>query len=144
MQETLIKAVRNLHTYRGEAMLFSWLCQICRNEISNWYKRVGRKQAQQVSIDDNPAVQAALESMGLELQDTLGNQIALTDLVQLTLDYLPDTYGRVLEWKYLEGLSVKEISERLGTGRLSAQSMLARARKAFRQSFTDLQQELQI
>ena len=143
VQETLIKAVRNLHTYRGEAMLFSWLCQICRNEISNWYARTGRKQAQQISIDDNPAVLAALESMGLELQTSLSQQMALKDLVQLTLDYLPDAYAKVLEWKYLEGLSVKEIGERLGTTRLSAQSMLARARKAFRQSFTDLQQELQ-
>ena len=31
VQETMIKAIRALHTYRGEAALFSWMCQICRN-----------------------------------------------------------------------------------------------------------------
>ncbi len=35
VQEAMIKAMRNLHTYRGEAALFTWLCQISRNEISN-------------------------------------------------------------------------------------------------------------
>ena len=142
VQETLVRAVRNLHTYRGEAMLFSWLCQICRNEISTWYTRQGRVADASVSLDDDPAVRAALESFGAQMQADLASDIALADLVQLTLDYLPDKYGRALEWKYLEGASVKEIATRLGMGRLAAQSLLARARSAFRQGFQDLQKEL--
>ena len=142
VQETLVKAVRNLHTYRGEAMLFSWLCSICRNEISNWYTRTGRRQAQFVSLDEDPNVIAALESFAEGLQ--LTDQVALTDIVQLALDYLPDNYGKVLEWKYLEGASVKDIAARLGIGRLAAQSMLARARRAFKGCFADLQRELQL
>ena len=63
-------------------------------------------------------------------------------MVQLALDYLPENYSSVLEWKYLEGLSVKEIAARLGVGRLAAQSTLARARTAFRTCFRDLQNEL--
>ena len=54
VQETLIKGIRNLHTYRGEALLFTWLCRICRNEISNWYTKHGRRQAPEVSLDDDP------------------------------------------------------------------------------------------
>ncbi len=143
VQEVMVKAVRSLHTYRGEAQLFTWLCQICRNEIATWYRRHGQRETQLMSIDDDPAVRAALESMGVDLQEDLSQRLAIADLVQLTLDYLPDNYGRVLEWKYLEGLSVKEIADRLGVGRLAAQSMLARARKAFRTCFRDLQSELQ-
>lgn len=143
VQETMVKAMRNLHTYRGEAMLFSWLCQICRNEISTWYTKQGRREELMVSIDDNPDVRGALESFGLDLQRDMATDIALADMVQLTLDYLPDNYGKALEWKYLEGSSVKEIADRLGIGRLAAQSMLARARTAFRECFRDLQRELQ-
>jgi len=142
VQETMVKAMRSLHTYRGEAMLFSWLCQICRNEISTWYAKQGRGEQHLVSIDDDPAVRGALESFGLDLQRDMASDIALADMVQLTLDYLPDNYGKALEWKYLEGSSVKEIAERLGIGRLAAQSILARARTAFRECFRDLQQEL--
>ncbi len=143
VQETMVKAVRSLHSYRGEAQLFTWLCQICRNEISTWYRRNGQREARLMSIDDDPAVRAALESIGVDLQEDLSHRLAITDLVQLTLDYLPDNYGKVLEWKYVEGLSVAEVAERLGVGRLAAQSLLARARKAFRACFRDLQSELQ-
>lgn len=142
VQETMIKAVKNLHSYRGEALLFTWLCQICRNEMSDWHARHGKRERLNVSIDDDPAVLASLESLGLVLQDDLANRIALADIVGMALDYLPDTYGRALELKYVEGLSVKEIAVELGLGRLATQSLLARARKAFRTSFQDLQQGL--
>ena len=35
VQATLIKAMRKLGDYRGEAALFTWLCQICRREIAD-------------------------------------------------------------------------------------------------------------
>lgn len=144
VQEAMVKALRSLHTYRGEALLFSWMCQICRNEINTWFSRHGRRQERVVSIDDNPSVRAALESLGAELQRQHDQAIDLKELVQLTLDYLPVKYGKALELKYLEGFSVAEIAERMGMGRLATQSLLARARNAFRDSFRDLQQELQV
>ena len=140
VQEALFKALRNLATYRGEASLFTWLCQICRNEMSNWYQKHGRKDEVSVSLDDDPSIRAALES--LESNDDIVERLATEKLVKLTLDYLPDKYGKALEWKYMEGLSVDEIANRLGVGAIAAQSLLARARQAFRQGFRDVQQEL--
>ena len=142
VQETLFKAMKNLDSYRGEAMLFTWLCQICRNEIANWYQRHGRKLEPLVSLDDDPSVRAALESLDTVSSDDMVDKMAIEKLVQLTLDYLPDKYGKALEWKYLEGLSVEEIAARLGTGVIATQSLLARARKAFRRGFLDVKQEL--
>ena len=57
-------------------------------------------------------------------------------LVQLVLDRLPGHYGDALEWKYIDGLSVAEIAERLNVGAKAAESMLTRARTAFRDAFT--------
>lgn len=59
----------------------------------------------------------------------------LLHLVTVALDRLPGSYGDALEWKYIEGLSVAEISTRLGQSVLATQSMLARARSAFREAF---------
>lgn len=50
------------------------------------------------------------------------------------LDRLPARYGDVLEWKYIDGRSVEEIGQRLGIGHTAAQSVLARARTAFREA----------
>ncbi len=38
---TLTKAMRKLASYRGEAALFTWLCTICRNEISRSRRAYG-------------------------------------------------------------------------------------------------------
>lgn len=140
VQETMLKAVRNLHTYRGEAALFTWLCQICRNEMSNWQQRTGRKMAVESSIDEDAGFRAALESLSLAEADA-AEVATVKQLVQLTLDHLPDRYGRVLEWKYLEGLSVGEIAARMATGETAVQSLLARARRAFRSGFEELRRE---
>src|SRR5919112_63502 len=43
VQNSLIAAVRNLGSWRGEATLFTWLCTICRREISAWEKRTSRR-----------------------------------------------------------------------------------------------------
>jgi DNA-directed RNA polymerase specialized sigma24 family protein len=48
------------------------------------------------------------------------------------LDHLPPHYGSVLEWKYIDELPVQEIADRLGMRLRAAESLLARARRAFR------------
>jgi RNA polymerase sigma-70 factor (ECF subfamily) len=53
---------------------------------------------------------------------------------------LPARYARALEWKYGDGFSVDEIARMLGLTTIAAQSLLARARVAFKQSWP---QELQ-
>ena len=68
----------------------------------------------------------------------------LEQVVQLTLDYLPDRYGKALELKYLEGLTVEEIAEQLGDGVVAVQSLLARARAAFRKGFAEVRRELEV
>ena len=59
----------------------------------------------------------------------------LGQLVHATLDHLPGRYGEALEWRYIEGLSVPEIAERLDLGYKATESVLSRARKAFRDGF---------
>jgi RNA polymerase sigma-70 factor (ECF subfamily) len=135
VQATLTRAVRGLAGYRGDAALFSWLCQICRRQIVD-YLRANRRHAENlVLIDDNPELRAALEAVEAPADDEpfRGYDSAQTRrLIQSVLDRLPSRYGDVLEWKYIEGRSVEEIGQRLGVGHIAAQSQLARARVAFR------------
>jgi RNA polymerase sigma-70 factor (ECF subfamily) len=53
-------------------------------------------------------------------------------VVQATLDRLPEHYAAILEWKYVDELSVNDIAGRLAVGPKAAESMLTRARVAFR------------
>jgi RNA polymerase sigma-70 factor, ECF subfamily len=136
VQATLTKAMRRLASYRGEAALFSWLCQICRRQIVD-HLRANRRHAENVVlIDDSPELRAALEAVEAPAADPLqGYGDAETRrLIQSVLDRLPARYGDVLEWKYIEGRSVEEIGQLLGIGQVAAQSVLARARTSFREA----------
>lgn len=139
-QATICRAITKLGTYRGEAALFTWLCTFCRHEISAYYKRKGITAVQVDLIEDLPEVRAALESLGTELDDPAAalDQKELGRLVQVTLDQLPGRYGNALEWKYLEEMSVKEIAARLDLSPKAAESLLTRAREAFRDGFRTL------
>jgi RNA polymerase sigma-70 factor (ECF subfamily) len=136
VQGTLIKAMRALSTWRGEAALFTWLCQICRREIADHVRAQRRHSDKVVLIEDSAEVRAALESIeSPSSEDPLqrADRAELKRLVHAVLDRLPNRYGEALEWKYIEGRSVEEIGQRLGIGQTAAQSLLARARVAFRE-----------
>jgi RNA polymerase sigma-70 factor (ECF subfamily) len=138
VQQTLEKAIRYLHSYKGEASLYTWLCQICRNEIANWFQRSGNKSALHVSIDDNPSIRAILESdeYGGLVDESV--QAELAQIVHLAIDGLPDRYVSALKFKYLQGMSVDEISIEMNLSYLATESVLARARRAFRKLVEEL------
>jgi RNA polymerase sigma-70 factor (ECF subfamily) len=140
VQTTLMAAMRHLGSWRGEASLFTWLCTICRREIGAWQKRTARRVF--VSIeDDDPGLRAALDSIGAAA-DAPDARLARADTgrtVQLALDHLPPRYSRALEWKYLEELSVDDIAGRLQCTPKAAESLLTRARAAFRDAFAAVQ-----
>jgi RNA polymerase sigma-70 factor (ECF subfamily) len=135
VQATLVKAMRKLGDYRGEAALFTWLCQICRREIADHVRAQVRRTDKVVLIEDSAEVRAALESIEAPASDDPLKRCdgaELQRLVHAVLDRLPNRYGEALEWKYVEGRSVEEIGDLLGIGHTAAQSLLARARMAFR------------
>jgi RNA polymerase sigma-70 factor (ECF subfamily) len=139
-QKTLIMAMRKLHTFRAEAALFTWLCAICRREVSAWRIAQGRRAALMLS-DGAPEIReqlAALASVAAEQPDQVFDRGETARLVQVALDLLPGSYSEVLEWKYIYGLTVAEISERMSTGPKAVESLLGRARRSFRQVFTVL------
>ncbi len=137
VQTTMIKAIRSMAGYRGEAAMFTWLCQICRRQIVDHLRSHRRQSDRVVMIEDSPEIQTVLESLEAPAESEPAQSYSRSEtrqLIQSVLDRLPARYGDVLEWKYVEGRSVEEIGERLGVGHTAAQSMLARARTAFREA----------
>lgn len=140
-QITLTRAIRKLATYRGESALFTWLCAICRNETSEWLRTRCRREQHVVLTEDHPEVQAAVDSYRApddELPEAQYQRAEALRLIQVALDRLPAKYGDVLEWKYVEGWSLKEIGARLDLGHEATQSLLARARRAFGEVYATL------
>ncbi len=141
VQIVLTRAIRKMHTYRAESALFTWLCAICRNEISDWLSKQARYRDHIVLVEDFPEIQSAVDSFVAPLADSPERhyqRVEAMRLIQVALDRLPAKYGNVLEWKYVEGHSVKEIAARLEIGAEATQSLLARAKRAFADVYTTL------
>lgn len=133
-QSTLIRAMQKLQSYRGEAALFTWLCSICRNQINDTLRADGRRKDRIVLTEDHPEIQAMVEAISAPEEEGPAGAYQRQEgirLIQVALDSLPASYGDVLEWKYIEGYSVAEIATKLEVGREAAQSMIARAKRAF-------------
>ena len=135
-QAAICKAIRKLHTYRGEAALLTWLSTFGRHELYAHSRRNPERLRVELAEDD-PEIRAALESLRSEESDpdaTLDRQ-RVASLVQRALDHLPAHYANALEWKYIDGFTVQEIAVRLNIGAKAAESLLTRARRAFRDAF---------
>lgn len=140
VQRTMCIVVRKMGTFRGEALLFTWLCQICRNELNAVFRERGAERRADIPIDDHPAVQAALESAAADdfRPESAQRRDEIAHFVRVTLEHLPVRYATALEMKYAYGNSVAEIAQRLELSEKAAESVLTRARNAFKERFRAL------
>ncbi|MEJ0085207.1 MAG: RNA polymerase sigma factor [Pseudomonadota bacterium] len=135
VQATMIKAIRNLSSYRAEAALFSWLCQICRREMFDLNRTRRRRAKHVVMLSDNAQVRSASARVPAPVEQDpqqVCDAAEVAGLIRSVLAALPGRYGDVLKWRYLHGRSAREIGALLGTGQTAALSMLARAKASFR------------
>ncbi|HEY6396266.1 MAG TPA: sigma-70 family RNA polymerase sigma factor [Solirubrobacteraceae bacterium] len=135
VQNTLIKAVRNLASYRGEAALFTWVTEICRHELADARRKAARRPAHD-SLDEPDAVAFPVPQLWVPEHREPAAEADAHDrrkAVVQALNDLPERYARALEAKYGDGLSVKEVAALFGLTTVAAQSLLARARDAFRE-----------
>jgi RNA polymerase sigma-70 factor (ECF subfamily) len=127
VQSTVCRVIQNLDGWRAEAPLFTWLCACCANEIASHFRRRGRRPREVELLDGVDAPEA----------DPTG-RIESAELVHLALDRIAPGYARVLEWRYVEGLGVADVARRAGTTYKAAESLLSRARDAFRAACDEL------
>lgn len=144
VQQSMSRAIQSLRSYRGEAQLQTWLFTICRNTIIDWKRKRGLDAQSVILAEDHPSIRAAVESFPAPDRDdpvVRSQNMELSRRVQVALDRLPKHYGNALEWKYILGWSILEISKELKIGDKATQSLLARAKKAFAEIYRSLADE---
>lgn len=138
VQNAVCKAIENLPSYRGEASFLAWLFGICRRELATWYRVRNRNPDLWLQPEDAPMVRAALASFyepgGDHPTEALQNA-QIRQVVHATLDNLPSHYANVLKWRYIHSMSVRETARQLGISAKAAESLLMRAKAAFREAF---------
>ncbi len=75
VQETLVKAIKNYASFRGEASLRTWLVQILRNEIASYFRSLKRER--KVFSSSEPESSADLAGL---LDPKIGNEEFRTEV----------------------------------------------------------------
>jgi len=144
VQSTVCKAIESLPSYKGRGSLISWACGICRFEVFRIYRETHHRPDELELFEESREVQEALFTLRQpETPETEIQRRQTVSLVHLTLDHLSEDYGSLLQMKYVEGLSVREIASRKKLTEKACESRLTRAREAFKAAFPRISQGLQ-
>ena len=138
VQMTMINAMRNLGSYRGGAALFTWLCTICRNQITDACRSAARHRNVQ-SLDDLTDDRPLATIVELtDFRDPLDEcEIdSMRAAVRRVINSLPVHYARILELRFGDELQGHEIARTLQMTDDAAESLLTRARQAFKSAWT--------
>jgi RNA polymerase sigma-70 factor (ECF subfamily) len=128
LQETWLTALRNVRRFRPETGSFlSWLRGVAANVIRNQLRHRRRLGRRQQSLVADPPCDGAL--------DCAKSSREQSERIAQALAALPDQYEAVLRAKYLEQLTVATIAERSRQTVKAVESLLTRARSAFREAF---------
>lgn len=114
-QETFYRAFKNIHKFKRECKLSSWLCQIGKNTYLSWAK----KQKHLVEIPPDAEGSVGLEAAGEDggnAPETLCIRKEESLSVYKVLHLLQEPYKEVFTLKILGELSYREIGEIFGKG----------------------------
>ena len=147
VQQTLERALDDLERYdpaRCGGDVFPWLTGLARNEI----RRVMAARQAAVSLE---TLWTRMDKGLLKLYERIESQplaeevlmkAETREMVNAAMAQLPPRYGQALEAKYLDGRSVVQIAQLWRISEKAVESLLARARVAFRQTFLALAKNL--
>ena len=127
LQETLISATDSLPTFSGNSLLFTWLCGIANHEIADFYRK---RKIKAFLFSHFPFLEEIISEALSPEEILLENELRRE--VKKKLSVLSEGYSKILRLKYYQGLSVREIAQKLGTTVKAIESKLSRAREAFR------------
>lgn len=130
--ECWLIAVRRIRRFDpARAPFEAWLRGIADNVLRNHRRRWKKQNTTAPSTNDIESVR--------EPSDEVENRDR-ADQIVLAMTALPDRYQRVLHAKYRDQLTVAEIAERWDETPKAIESLLSRARAAFRRAYTKLEE----
>ena len=128
-QEVFIAALASFSTLRQNDSAGAWLRGIARHKVADYFRA---RQAAPASLGD------AINGIQSRRDGPLSPAQEAAIQVSLILRRLHPREAEMLEDKYLEGRSVREIAESRGTTEKAVESALSRAREAFRTAMSEV------
>lgn len=141
VQITFLEAQRDFKNFRGSQIeeLLGWLRHILRNNISSAHqrhlfaqKRSAGRETKDNQTESGPAlIDLAVSETSSPSQRAMRDEAAV--FLASCLLSLPETQQEAIRLRYVEGLSLKDIAERMQKTEMAAAGLLKRGLQALRQ-----------
>jgi len=124
-QQTFVEAIRHRDRFDGRSDVVTWMCAIGRHKLVDHYRRHGRDMRRH----------ERLISGHFEAPDAPWRAAETRDAVETAMAQLPSDQHLALLFRYLDGLSVREVARAIGRSEKATESLLARGREGFRRAY---------
>lgn len=126
--ETFLGALDSIRRGYGEEVTVAWLIGIARHKLADHWRREEREQRHLAAFAAEPAG----PDREIQVEPELGMEV-------LTL--LSASHRSALVLRHVDGLSVSEVAALLGRSVHATETLLVRARTAFRAKYREAQEE---
>ncbi len=131
-QEAFIKAYRALPAFRGDSAFYTWLYRIGINTAKNYLLALGRRAPTSTQFDTEESEDfegaGLLHEVSTPENELMSKQVV--EVVNSSLQQLPDDLRTALTLREIEGLSYEEIAEVMNCPIGTVRSRIFRAREA--------------
>jgi len=126
-QQTFVTAVRERARFDGRADPLTWLTAIARHKLADHFRRLDRDERRRMRL----VVREITVGSEARAWDRREERDAVVDV----LASLSALQRAVLVLHYADGLSVREVGRELEKSESAIESLLTRAREAFRRNY---------
>lgn len=145
VQTTYLEASRDFLQFRGESIesLLSWLANILRNNLATAHQEhlVAQKRSARKEVVLRVASESGGSSLGIadlvSSESSTPSQRLMRDeaavVLSACLNKIPETQREAIRMRYLEGMSLKSISDRTGKSEMAVAGLLKRGLRALRE-----------
>ena len=132
VQETFLAAARSARQFdSSRGSLWSWLTGIAHHHVSLYWRQLSKAaRLQKLAEAHTGELHRWLD--GSDFEELPLEKHELAELIRGVLAELPSDYAALLTAKYLDELSLDELSRQWGQSVEALKSKLARARREFR------------
>jgi RNA polymerase sigma factor (sigma-70 family) len=134
-QDVFVSALRRMRENETPIAFKPWLYEIAKNACIDAFRRSSR--AEEISYDADGGDRLRLVSTGPSPEAAVDTRMSLDDL-RGAFAGLSAAHHQILVMREFEGLSYRQIGERLGMSRPSVESTLFRARRRLSEEYEEL------
>jgi len=128
-RQTFVEAIRRRSRFDSRSDAVTWLYAIGRRKLADHYRRSGRRPERDLSV----------ATPRTDSHANLWSHLDHNARVQYALAQLSSEQRIVLILRYLDQLPVREIASTIGRSEKVSESLVSRAREAFRRAYGDTQ-----